>query len=54
VTAENAPEHIRGYGSPTILVDGRDVEGLPPGDAPSCRYGVPRFETILAALRNGR
>jgi hypothetical protein len=24
----NAPERVRGYGSPTVLVDGRDVAGF--------------------------
>jgi hypothetical protein len=32
-----APARTRGYGSPTILVDGRDVAGLPPSGEISCR-----------------
>ncbi len=30
VTAPGAPEHLRQWGSPTILVDGRDVAGGSP------------------------
>jgi hypothetical protein len=54
------PAHARGYGSPTILVDGRDVAGVEPGAEPCCRVysdvdgrlaGVPSVEIIVAALR---
>ena len=54
-----APDHARRYGSPTILVDGLDVAGEPPGDEPSCRIyaheagrqrGVPSLDLILRAL----
>jgi len=53
-----APVRTRGYGSPTILVDGRDVAGLPPLSEISCRVyeGVagwlhaPAAEQIAAAL----
>ena len=57
------PPYVRRYGSPTILVDGRDVGGLPPSDgSASCRIytstagemgGVPPVETIAAALGSG-
>lgn len=47
----------RGYGSPTILVDGRDVMGEPPGDGASCRLyagteisGAPPLKNLLGAL----
>jgi mercuric ion transport protein len=57
VTSENAPEHTRGYGSPSILVDGREVTGAQPGDGSSCRIyigsetpGVPPLHAIVAAL----
>lgn len=55
-----APPYVRRYGSPTILVDGRDVAGGAPTDANCCRLyhgengrlqGVPSAETIAAALR---
>ncbi len=55
-----APEYVRAYGSPTILVDGKDIAGMPPGDASACRIyrneqgntrGIPDRGLILAALR---
>jgi hypothetical protein len=54
-----APAHTRGYGSPTILVDGRDVAGLPPSGEGSCRIydgaagsaHAPTAEQIATALR---
>jgi len=55
---ENAPDYARQYGSPTILVDGKDIAGGP-GDccAPeSCRIyegGVPSVEMIQTALNKG-
>lgn len=52
-----APAHTRGYGSPTILVDGRDVYGMPPSAEISCRIydglgsaHAPAAEQIAAAL----
>jgi hypothetical protein len=59
VTAPATPEHLRAYGSPTILVDGRDVTGAGPGtEALACRLyadsdlpGAPPLSVILAALR---
>ncbi len=54
-----APAYARRYGSPTVLVDGRDVAGTEPSDAPSCRIyastagrgrGVPAADMIAAAL----
>ena len=61
--AEDAPEYVQGYGSPTILVDGQDVAGLPPSaDANCCRVynteegvaGVPSLEMITAALSESK
>lgn len=57
VTASGTPEHLRQWGSPTILVDGRDIAGEPP-TGPSCRIyrsgtggrGVPPDELIARAL----
>jgi hypothetical protein len=57
-----APEHARGYPSPTILVDGCDVSGAEPIDGTaSCRIyatsgamaGAPSVEEITAALEAG-
>ncbi len=47
-----APGHVKQYGSPTILVDGRDVTGVGAGvAAAACRAdGAPSAETIQAAL----
>lgn len=59
VTAPEAPEAVRGYGSPTILVDGRDVTGAPPGDGRACRVylgsdvvGAPPLSAVVEALRS--
>ncbi|MBI2897940.1 MAG: MerC domain-containing protein [Deltaproteobacteria bacterium] len=58
IGAEDLPDHARGYGSPTILVDQRDVGGTEPGSDACCRLypespgapGVPPVEQITAAL----
>lgn len=59
--APESPAYVRGYGSPTILVDGRDVAGAAPTEGvDSCRIyrdggsgvrGVPAVATIARALR---
>jgi hypothetical protein len=56
----DAPETVRGYGSPTILVDGRDIAGVAPGEEVCCRIyaeppkssnsGTPSVELIARAL----
>lgn len=55
-----APGYARRYGSPTILVNGQDVAGEPPGDEPSCRIyaheagrqrGVPPIDLVMDALK---
>lgn len=56
----NAPPAARHFGSPTILVNGRDVAGEPPSDeTPRCRVyadddgrirGAPTVASIVAAL----
>jgi hypothetical protein len=58
--APHAPEHLRGWGSPTILVDGVDVAGGEP-DGSCCRLypdgstrGVPSDDAIRAALARAR
>lgn len=62
VSASGTRARLRAWGSPTILVDGRDVAGaLPTG--PGCRLydgapegmlGVPSDELIRAALDDGQ
>ncbi|MBI1215482.1 MAG: hypothetical protein GC185_06665 [Alphaproteobacteria bacterium] len=52
---ENAPDYVRQYGSPTILVDGKDIAGGPSDccAAHSCRLyegGVPSVDMIRKAL----
>ncbi len=56
----DVPDHVRHYGSPTILVNGKDVAGLgTEADSNSCRVyadadgrlqGIPSVEMIRAAL----
>lgn len=55
-----APEHLKQYGSPTILVEGRDVAGEgTEANANCCRVystdegirGVPSVAMITAALK---
>ena len=49
------PDELRGWGSPTILVDGVDITGQPKGDSVSCRVysglgGVPSRAEIAARI----
>ncbi|MBI3698121.1 MAG: hypothetical protein HY238_25210 [Acidobacteria bacterium] len=54
-SSPEAPRRVRGFPSPTVLVDGRDVAGLEPGDgAAACRWGLPSVESIVRALRRSR
>ena len=51
------PDSLKGWGSPTILVDGNDVAGNKRGEAIGCRVyegpeGVPPPEDIVTAIRN--
>ncbi|MEX0701786.1 MAG: MerC domain-containing protein [Planctomycetales bacterium] len=55
-----SPPHVRGYGSPTILVDGGDVAGATPSNGAACcrlysdgsgrLRGVPTVGSIASAL----
>ena len=57
-SSDATPPHLRRYGSPSVLVNGRDVAGTVPGDASSCRVyeaagtrsGVPPAGLIIRAL----
>ncbi|MDV3294515.1 MAG: hypothetical protein LOY01_01665 [Brachybacterium paraconglomeratum] len=55
-TAPNAPAHVQGLGSPTILVAGRDVTGVTDRNSGrACRAdGIPAPEVIAAALADTR
>ena len=51
-----APDDLRGWGSPTILIDGLDVAGQRKGDDASCRIyagerGVLESAEIIKRLR---
>jgi mercuric ion transport protein len=57
VTNPEAPDYTRGFGSPTILVDGSDVTGSAPStEGSSCRIyvgsdvrGVPPLKSVSDA-----
>lgn len=52
LTAEDTPESFRRFGSPTVLVDGRDVTGEDGGNAAmACRAeGAPTVDMIRKSL----
>lgn len=51
-TSPDTPESLRGYGSPTVLVDGNDVTGGNVGSGTGCAVdGAPSAEVIVAALQ---
>lgn len=52
LSSADTPEEFRRYGSPTVLVDGRDVTGeAGPTGAMACRAdGAPSQEIIRRAL----
>jgi hypothetical protein len=61
ITAPSIPAELRHWGSPTILIEGQDVEGAAPGeDVASCRLyagetrGAPAGAAIRAALERAR
>jgi mercuric ion transport protein len=48
-----APAWARGWGSPTILIDGQDVAGQQPSGSSCCRLyadGAPSVESIRARI----
>ena len=60
LNAPNTPKELKGYGSPTILIDGKDVTGIvAEGESLSCRTyynakgkitGAPDAEVIAKAI----
>ena len=54
IHAPESPEEYRNWPSPSILVNGKDVEGTPETEAAACRIYPgskgPRSEKILEAL----
>ena len=56
LNALDTPDQLRGWGSPTILIDGIEATGQPKGDQLSCRVyatpeKVPNHAAIVAAIR---
>ena len=59
-----SPAYVRAHGSPTILVNGRDVASSPSANQGDCcriyaeeggrLVGIPATETIVSALRKAR
>ena len=52
-----APAWARGWGSPTILIDGQDVVGQEPSASSACRLyagGTPPIEGIRASIARAR
>lgn len=56
-----APDHARSYGSPAILVDGKDIASIPAAEAGHCcriydlqgeSRGAPPLDLIVSALSN--
>lgn len=63
VSTPDAPSHVHGYGSPTILINGEDVSGgVIEGDDYCCRVysheednkGVPALADIVKALKSAQ
>ena len=52
----DAPEDLKGWGSPTILINGKDVAGGNQGDGVGCRVypgpsKVPEAQAIVECIR---
>ena len=57
IAAQAAPEWSRGWGAPTILIDGKDLVGQEPLFSCACRRydgGAPSVETIRAKIAVAR
>jgi hypothetical protein len=57
VEGADAPEWARGWGSPTILIDGQDVMGQARSGSSCCRLyadGAPSIEAIRARIASSR
>ncbi len=61
-SAADTPDYARQFGSPAILVNGKDVAGASPKAAAACRIyqtekgipsGIPSIQVIVAALKRG-
>lgn len=59
IMAEQTVEELKSWGSPTILVNGKDVTGHQGGDGVGCRVyggdlGVPDAQTIVDFLERSK
>ena len=57
VESPDTPAALRGWGSPTILIDGLDVTGAARSTASACRlyaHGAPSIDEIRARLAAAR
>jgi mercuric ion transport protein len=55
--AADSPEWARGWGSPTILIDGNELTGATPSSGATCRLyeaGAPTVDEIRAGVRAAR
>ena len=59
--SEATPEQLRGWGSPTVLIDGEDLVGESPSGRASCRLyrggdgessGAPTVSLLVTVLRH--
>jgi len=51
-TNAEMPDHLRGFASPTILINGVDVVGKQPQEGATCAAGgAPSVEWLIRALR---
>lgn len=55
ILGPNTPDNLRGWGSPTILINGKDVAGHDQGDGVGCRVypgpsKVPDARTIIDCI----
>ena len=57
VSSPTTPQTMRGWSSPTVLIDGEDLEGLTAGDCASCRLypgGAPSVRVLRERLQRRR
>lgn len=57
VESPGAPEWARGWGSPTILIDGKEIYDQEASGAPACRFyvgGAPSIEVIRSRIVGAR
>ena len=51
----DTPDHLRGFPSPTILINGVDLDGGRPQEGATCAAGgAPTVDSLIRALREAR